>query len=273
MLCTVFYFILFWSLSSNNELQLELLQRAASSVLFIECCICLSQQQLVTIVIYVALSWCLSLSLCETRCTAFQQVALLQRAELSARNVFWCGLHFWNCASLCCRRSLKLLLSVLISQWGKHTVGDGAHSGQIFMLSFIIVFIFFVFLLLLPPAAELFVVAICLVCVCFFYGFTALSCIFFLHAPQPPSTTRRRRQVQGCAFVALSAWKAAGIKLENNIQICSSFYFFFFLKPQMPCKKKENISLLIKAGKKIEEEERAQERKITAKEMRTMFSY
>lgn len=200
LLCTVFYFVLFWSLSSNNELQLELRRVFCLHCFFFLLCLIyrihLTQLSLslLTIVIYVAhcstasipLSRSLSLSESQTRCTAFQQVAL-QR---------WCGLHFWNCRSLSLAlpRPLSVRCSALcVDLSGANTLS--AHSGQIFMLClFIIVFISWLCCFFLSSCRT---VAVVIVVSGLFYGFFSLYL----------------RQVQGCAFVALSASTASFIKL------------------------------------------------------------
>lgn len=132
-----------------------------------------------------------ALSQSQTRCTAFQQVALLR----------WCGLHFWNCLSrsalacLCCLclgrcRALHCLCSALcVDLSGANTLS--AHSGQIFMLSyiFIIVFICFFSLFFLSSCRTVFVVVV---------GFGLFLWLFFaVHAPSSRLRFRRLIRVDG----------------------------------------------------------------------------
>lgn len=148
---------------------------------------------LLTIVIYVAhcsaasipLSRSLSLSQSQTRCTAFQQVAL-QR---------WCGLHFWNCRSLsfalpvclCLCLCAALLLSVLISVGQTHCVG--AQWANIYA----VVLLLFSFLFFFSPAAELLLLLLFLA---FFYGFLfRCTCAKFKAALSSPYQRRRRRSL------------------------------------------------------------------------------
>lgn len=203
LLCTVFYFVLFWSLSSNNELQLELRLLVCLHFflfsLFIES-IWLRCLSLLTIVIYVAhcspasIPLSAALSQSQTRCTAFQQVAVLR----------WCGLHFWNCRSLSLAlpRSLSVLsrplhvlcsvfalLSVLISVGQtqcRRTVGK-----YLCCLIFLLLFSFFSFLCFFSPAAELFL----LLFLAFFMVFFRCTCAKFKAALSSPYQRRRRRSL------------------------------------------------------------------------------
>lgn len=154
---------------------------------------------------------------------------------------FWCGLHFWNCASLSlCRRALSLL----ISQWGKHTVGDGAHSGQIFMLSFIIVFIFFIFLYFCCYCRQLqnfLLLLFALVCV-FLLRFYGAFVYFFSYMRR--SHRRRRRDDDAKFKAALSSPYQHGRRRALNSRIIYKFvarFTFFFLTANAMQKKKKTF--------------------------------
>lgn len=194
VLCTVFYFVLFWSLSSNNELQLELRRVFCLHFCFFFL-LCLIYRihltqlslSLLTIVIYVAhcstASIPLSRSLAEsnslycipTSCTA----AMVRTAFLELSFSLSRSASASVCALLCS--------SLCWSQWGKHTVG--AQWANIYAVV-LLLFSFF-FSLQLQNCC----------CCCCFWPFLWLFISLYL------------RQVQGCAFVALSASTASFIKL------------------------------------------------------------
>lgn len=131
------------------------------------------------------LSPALSLSQSQTRCTAFQQVAL-QR---------WCGLHFWNCRSLSLCLCLGLCLCaapLCVDLSGANTLS--AHSGQIFMLClFIIVFISLLLCCFFLSSCR--TVAVVIVVFGLFMAFFRCTCAKFKAALSSPYQRRRRRSL------------------------------------------------------------------------------
>lgn len=199
LLCTVFYFVLFWSLSSNNELQLELRRVFCLHCFFFLLCLIyrihLTQLSLslLTIVIYVAhcstasipLSRSLSLSL---------KLVVLHSNKLHCSDGVDCifgivvlSLSLCLCLGLClCAAPLCVDLS------GANTLS--AHSGQIFMLClFIIVFISLLLCCFFLSSCR--TVAVVIVVFCLFMAFFRCTCAKFKAALSSPYQRRRRRSL------------------------------------------------------------------------------
>lgn len=198
LLCTVFYFVLFWSLSSNNELQLELRRVFWLHCFFFLLCLIyrihLTQLSLslLTIVIYVAHCSTASIPLSRSLSLSVTNSLYCIPTSCTAAMVWTAFLELSFSLSLALRLSVRWS-SLCWSQWGKHTVG--AQWANIYAVSFYYCFHFLASLLFFLSSCR--TVSVVIVVFGLFYGFFSLYL----------------RQVQGCAFVALSASTASFIKL------------------------------------------------------------
>lgn len=132
--------------------------------------------------------------------------------------------------SLSFSRSLGccLLCTLCISRSGANTLcwrrAQWANIYTVFYYCFRFIFLFFFFFAASCRTLFVVIVAICLVCVSFrvLCRFRVFFCCMNMRRSR---CRRRRRQVQGCAFVALSAWTRRAL----NSRIIYKFVAYFFL--------------------------------------------